>query len=172
MVTSLRQHWFTTLEQSRSVERHQQQERQQVGETETGPRSAEVAVPWKPENFAAGKGDSFGEPSFSRWWLQIFVIITPKIGEDEPIVGLIRIFLVIEVWVRAPFHDVCSYQDVFMIVMGHEVMKFLNLNRSISSNDFWFFDVFDKVLDVFDKFCLLWDIHQKAMGTCHDPWHD
>ena len=55
---------------------------------------------------AAGKGDYVGESAFSRWWFQIFVIITPKIGEDEPIVGLIRMFFfVIEVWViLVPFH--------------------------------------------------------------------
>ena len=28
---------------------------------------------------------SFGRKSGSRWWFQIFVIFTPKIGEDEPI---------------------------------------------------------------------------------------
>ena len=25
------------------------------------------------------------EEAFARWWLQIFCIFTPKIGEDEPI---------------------------------------------------------------------------------------
>ena len=29
---------------------------------------------------AVGKGGSFGQPSFSRWWFRIFVIITPTLG--------------------------------------------------------------------------------------------
>ena len=94
-----------------------------------------------------------------------YLLLSPLLWEDEPIVGLIRMFcfFVIEVWViLVPFHDSCLI-NMLMIVRGHEVMKFIH--RSISSKDFWFFWCFWHVL-----FALGYP--SKAMGTCHGPWHD
>ena len=63
---------------------------------------AEVVIPWEAENLAAGKGDSFGNHHFLGGGFE-YLLLSPLLWEDEPIVGLIRIFFfVIEVWVRVP----------------------------------------------------------------------
>ena len=89
---------------------------------------AEVVIPWEAENLAAGKGDSFGNHHFLGGGFE-YLLLSPLLWEDEPIVGLIRMFFFCDRGLgegpRVPSHDSCLVK-MLMIVMGHEVMKFIN----------------------------------------------